>query len=90
MTTDNAATIAVLEEVAAERRRQDELWGEQNHSPAEWITILGEEYGEASRGAYEIWHDDAIGVNYREELIHTAAVCIAAAESYDRNEGKEE
>jgi hypothetical protein len=89
----SSATLTVLAEVAHERQRQNELWGVQNHSPAEWVTILTEENGEMSRGAYEMWHDDAFGANYREEAIHVAAVAVAAAEAYDRaveDEGDED
>ena len=71
-------------EVARERQQQDAKWGQQDHTPAEWVTILGEEFGEACRGAYSMWHDGADSANHREELIHTAAVAIAAIESLDR------
>ena len=77
----------VLSEVAAERNLQDDKWGEQDHGPAVWLTILGEEFGEACKAALE-------GVplgeteDYREELIQTAAVATAAVESLDRQEEK--
>jgi hypothetical protein len=77
----------IITEILAERKRQDKIWDEQNHSPYEWLIILMEEVGEASKAAL-----DTLGVNdleYREELIHIAAVTIAAIESFDRslNEG---
>ena len=31
-----------LNEVFAEREKQDEKWGEQDHEPIEWLGILGE------------------------------------------------
>lgn len=73
-------TWNVLDEVHQERLRQETKWGEQNHLPSFWITILGEEYGETCRAILE---KDSI--NYREELIQVAAVTVAMIESFDRN-----
>lgn len=73
-------TWNVLDEVNQERLRQETKWGEQNHLPSFWITILGEEYGEA---CHAILEKDS--VNYREELIQIAAVAVAMIESFDRN-----
>lgn len=46
-------TREVLEQVAAERDRQDAKFGQQNHHPYKWLTILQEEMGEAAREACE-------------------------------------
>lgn len=73
--------MSILNQILIERGRQDEKWGIQNHEPAYWALILGEEVGEVSRAILE--KDPA---NYREELIQVAAVCVAAVESFDRNE----
>lgn len=72
---------AVLDEVLRERHRQDARFGQQNHDPFLWLTILGEEYGEACRGAYEA----EITTSLRAELIQVAAVACAFVESIDRN-----
>ena len=37
----------ILREIFEERRRQDEKWGPQHHRMADWLAIIGEEYGEA-------------------------------------------
>lgn len=37
----------LLQEVFAERDRQEDKWGEQKHGPAMWAIILAEEFGEA-------------------------------------------
>jgi len=94
----DAALRGVLAEVAAERVRQDAKWGVQNHKPPEWLSILGEEFGEVCRAVCERLY--AIGLNpeYRLELIQTAAVAVAMVECYDRaalassprEDGKEE
>ena len=39
----------ILNEIKAERERQNSKWGEQNHKGIEWIAILSEEVGEASK-----------------------------------------
>lgn len=43
----------ILEEIKKERIRQDKKFGKQDHSPIEWIAILSEEVGEASREAVD-------------------------------------
>lgn len=90
---------SIIERVQEERRRQDEKWGVQNHNPVEWIAILSEEVGEASREAVDFYfangtedaHEKAdYGTQWqrierlKRELIQTAAVAIAAAESIER------
>ena len=82
-------TDFVLVEVELERARQDNLWGEQNHAPLVWLPILLEEVGEVGKALNDWVHSppeevaDAIA-NYRDELIHVAAVAVAAVESFDR------
>lgn len=82
---------AILSEVAGERGRQDRLWGEQNHDIVTWMTILGEEFGEACKAAMEYHYGvtDGRSKEYRKELLEVAAVAIAAVESFDRNEDKD-
>jgi len=79
----------ILAEIAAERVRQNNKWGIQNHSPIEWIAILGEEFGEAAKEALEN-HFKYAGneglANYRKELIQVAAVAVQMIECLDRNE----
>jgi hypothetical protein len=82
----------ILGAIKTERTRQDKKFGKQNHNLPLWITILGEEFGEAAKAAYEAMTSGPGELqkgwlnNYREELIQTAAVCVAAVESLDRNE----
>lgn len=80
---DSVATNAVLLEIAAERARQDEQWGEQNHDDFVWGAILGEEIGEINRAMLEDRFGD--GGNLREELVQAAAVIAAWIECIDRN-----
>lgn len=74
-----------LKEIVDERERQDLKWGEQNHSPADWLMILTEEVGEASKAALEAKFGGKPLQLYREELIQVAAVVVAMIECYDRN-----
>lgn len=80
------SVYSVLAYVAKERRRQDLKGGVQNHSPDRWLVILGEEFGEACRAAYEGLQRN--GEDYLEELTHVAAVAVAAIESFQRNNPK--
>ena len=70
----------IYDEIKAERKRQNEKWGEQNHHPLYWLNILMEEVGETSQAALQLRHED-----YRREMLQCAAVAIAALESYDRD-----
>jgi NTP pyrophosphatase (non-canonical NTP hydrolase) len=88
----------VLLAVHEERKRQDAKWGQQNHSPIEWIAILTEEVGEAAKEAVEMhfakdfpthYPDDVERAErYHAELIQVAAVAVAMIESLDRNKPK--
>lgn len=44
---------SVFNEIKSERIRQNDKWGVQNHSPIEWLPILMEEVGEASKEAVD-------------------------------------
>lgn len=69
------------EDIKKERARQDRQWGEQNHFPQKWLTILMEEVGEVASAILERDYD-----GYRNELVQVAAVAIAALEAIDRYE----
>ena len=64
----------VYTRVADEMNRQREKWGVQRHHDERWLTILGEEFGEASKAILEDGDLDA-------ELIQIAAVAISWLES---------
>ena len=67
----------VIQEVARERGRQDEKWGESHdakHSLQDWLNIMRDELGEAQNA------------NSQEEclieLIHLTAVTVAAIQHW--------
>lgn len=68
-----------LSDVRRERKRQDRLWGEQNHPPTTFLAILGEEFGEVCQAALEKKHEQ-----YRKELVQVAAVAVQMIEAFDR------
>jgi NTP pyrophosphatase (non-canonical NTP hydrolase) len=72
-------------DVLSERCKQDSKWGEQNHDPFTYLTILGEEYGEACQAALH----DRFGGNeagrLRDEMVQVAAVAFAIIECIDRD-----
>jgi hypothetical protein len=70
-------------EIIEERINQDEKWGQQNYPPCKFLTILGEEYGEACKAALEAKYEE-----YREELVQVAAVAVQMIEALDRAEAK--
>lgn len=82
------ATASVLEDVRSERGAQDNRWGQQNHTPARWLTILAEEFGEAAREANELEFRAGSTARLQRELIQVAlfdtAVAVAWVEAIDR------
>ncbi len=95
-TLTDTGTRRVLEEVRQERLRQDAKWGVQNHDPATWLMILGEEVGEVNQAALEYhFHqfDKAAPErgprtldDYRRELVQVAAVAVSMIECLDRQQ----
>lgn len=77
--------IEIFESVCNERERQDEKWGVQNHEPADWCMILGEEIGEVNKAALEAKFEGKDISEYRKELIQSAAVIFSMIECLDRN-----
>lgn len=51
-----------LTDVLAERHRQDSKWGVQNCPATEWMSILGEEFGELCKEVNELGPDRAQNV----------------------------
>ena len=82
---DEAGRRGIFYEIITERNTQDDKWGEQNHWPDRWMTILGEEYGEACEAILERETEQ-----YRRELIQVAAVAVAAIECLDRRKTRED
>lgn len=84
----SVTTDRVLQEVLAERVRQDEKWGEQNGHDFEWVSIMTEEVGEAAQAANEAnFKSSKTRGDYahlREELVQVAAVAVAWIEAIDR------
>lgn len=72
----------VLSDVAAERRRQRDRWGEQlEHPDLVWSAILGEEVGEATQAAlHDTFGGKAAGTLYAE-VVQVAAVAVAWLEA---------
>lgn len=81
----------IYKEIMDEREIQNLEWGKQDHSPMEWLAILGEEVGEANKAALEAHFKEHYPKgnweNYRKELIQVAAVTVAMIECYDRKKG---
>jgi len=68
-----------LQKILAERKRQDDTWGEQNHNDYCWLAILMEEVGETSSEMLEMNSE-----KMEEELVQVAAVSLAWLECLER------
>ncbi len=75
---------ASLSDVLAERERQEEKWGEQNHDPFTYLAILTEEVGELSEAALHSRFGGPEADNIRAEAVQVAAVALAIVECLDR------
>lgn len=51
---DAGQTNMILNMISAERDHQDEKWGPQNHDRVWWMVVLGEEFGETCKAAFEL------------------------------------
>lgn len=76
--------------VLQERRRQDTLWGTQNHDMFTWLAILSEEVGEFSQAVLETRFGGPKGGEDRilAEAVQVAAVALAIVECLQRGEYK--
>lgn len=79
---------SALDAVKTERQRQESLWGDQSQNhPFEWMSILGEEYGELCEAVNETFfknatHPDRGGFDkIIKEATQVAAVAVAIIES---------
>lgn len=71
-------------DVMAERTRQDAKWGNPQYNTfCEWSSFLGEECGEAQSELNELNFGYGDHDKMYEELIHTAAMCLAIIENFE-------
>ena len=84
-TTVTFAKTASLLAVLAERGKQDEKWGQQEHDPAHWMLILMEEVGEFSQAVLDAQQKGSPREHIREELVQVVAVAMSMLECCDRN-----
>ena len=75
-----------IQQIRDERTRQDDKWGEQNHHPLLWFSIIGEEYGEMCKAfnEYSFQNDTNRLDEMQREAIQVAASCVAMLECIER------
>jgi hypothetical protein len=78
---------AIYEAVKRERKRQDGMWGLQEHPDALWCAILAEEFGEVAKEANETHFRGKPTDELEHELVQTMAVCAAWLEAIERRRG---
>ena len=74
----------IVTDVLNERYRQDQKWGEQNHDPIVYASILTEEVGELAQAALQARFEGGDANRIREEAVQAAAAAIAILEGLDR------
>jgi NTP pyrophosphatase (non-canonical NTP hydrolase) len=84
----NDKRAEIFAAINTERISQDAKWGEQNHFPPIWTSILGEEYGELCEAINETIFNNGTDrggyANMRKEAIQVAAVAVAFLEFLER------
>jgi NTP pyrophosphatase (non-canonical NTP hydrolase) len=78
--------MKALDDILAERSKQDKKWGVQNHDPFTWLSILQEEVGEYAKEINEYPNGQLSYTNMRNECVQVAAVALQMVECIDRNE----
>ncbi len=66
--------------VLAERQRQFQKWGEQNHDMPTWLAILHEESGELAEAVLHEKFGGPEAENVMKEAVQTAAVALQIVE----------
>lgn len=83
----NVATYTkAVADILAERSRQDAKFGEQNHSPADWMMILQEELGEFARAHMEVYYFSAAEPNMSDEQRAAMRASFMAKRAHLREE----
>jgi NTP pyrophosphatase (non-canonical NTP hydrolase) len=80
MKTFGEANLEAKTMIAMERNRQEVKWGEQNHDPFTYLTILMEEVGELSQAALHSKFGGEAAGGLLNEAVQTAAVAQAIVE----------
>jgi hypothetical protein len=89
ITAANGKQAIALLDIIEERNRQDDTFGEQNHHPAYWFSILGKQMGQLGEKVVDReWaardrKSHALDV-MRWEAVQVAAVALAMVEAIDR------
>lgn len=71
----------IFRAIETERDRQNQKWGViQENTLAEWMTILGEEYGESCQQALRVRFGNCDPKDLLEEIIQVCAVGVSILE----------
>ncbi|KKN03282.1 hypothetical protein LCGC14_1109180 [marine sediment metagenome] len=79
---------AIFDEIDAERKRQQEIWGDEfddKNTPNDWLAFVTRYAARAAHLATV--KSTETNEAYRSDLIKAATVCVAALEAYDRQQG---
>lgn len=86
--TDDDIRSNILDQIDAERLRQQELWGndfDDLNTANDWIAYICRY---AAEGGYSGREKKYTVSRFRSFLVRCAAICCAAIETIDRNGGK--
>ncbi|MGM9925688.1 MAG: helix-turn-helix transcriptional regulator [Bacillus sp. (in: firmicutes)] len=83
-------TSQVLQDILEERMRQNELHGDQNLSPGQWLAVIGEEFGEICQALQEneAWAKDSDASDLYQSLILTSLRLVEWAETFSKQDSQ--
>jgi len=77
--------MSLVHDFQAELESSFVNFGVQQCTPFEWISILGEEFGEAAKALVDFWQGRSTNLSqYRTELLHVMVVAHNAIDCLDR------
>ena len=78
----------ILDEISAERAKQDKLWGNEfddKNTPNDWVTYVVAYLGESVKTPEGHCGDAGLDVpRFRKKILQAATLCVAAIEACDR------
>lgn len=77
--TDFGIPEEAFDLLRAEDKRQIKKWGEQSHTPAEWLMFLTEECGELAEAIAEWWYREGSIEEVQKEAVQVATLAFKIA-----------
>lgn len=79
--------MSVYDEIKAEREYQDRRWGhaadDEKNDPNDWVAYISHHSTRWFNGGFSPYDAKTV-LEFRQQMVKTAALAVAAVESFDR------